>query len=49
MAVIHLDKGLVDTTVVDIATTEDTATVVQAVDAVALRPGLVVQLLLVVV
>ena len=47
-ATIHLDVGNIHTTVVDIATTEDTATIVEAVGTVA-RPSLVVQLLLIVV
>ena len=45
---IHLDVGDIHTTVVDITTTEDTATIIQTVSSVA-RPGLVVQFLLIVV
>ena len=48
VSAIHLHIGDIHTTVVDVATTEDTTTVIQSVGAVA-RPGLVVQFLLIVI
>ena len=48
MTAIHLDVGDIHTTIIDITTTEDTATIIQTVSTAA-RPSLVVQLLLIVV
>ena len=48
MTAIHLDVGDVNTTVVDISTSEDTATIIQTVGTITL-PSLVVQFLLIII